>query len=96
MSSSPNSITQFNKHLLFGNFMGGAIAYVGDTGKNEYIFSALTEFTVLGDRGGGGVGTKNRKGNLQVPYNDLVSVTQGCAKYYRTEEEGQLTQLGCG
>lgn len=53
MSSSPNSITQFNKHLLFGNFMGGAIAYVGDTGKNEYIFSALTEFTVLGDRGGG-------------------------------------------
>lgn len=45
---------------------------------------------------GGGVGTKNRKGNLQVPYNDLVSVTQGCAKYYRTEEEGQLTQLGCG
>lgn len=54
MSSSPNSITQFNKHLLFGNFMGGAIAYVGDTGKNEYIFSALTEFTVLGDRGGGG------------------------------------------
>lgn len=41
--------------------MGGAIAYVGDTGKNEYIFSALTEFTVLGDRGGGGGRYKKQK-----------------------------------